>query len=140
MKTSPETNELMAALAKAQGAMKNPEKNKTATIPMKTGGVYSFTYADLPEIYDTNRAALSDNGLSHSFGTSVEEKFTLCSCRLAHSSGQWMESEMIRIISLSIHCPEEWASRQEQSVNFSSTDVPKECERPLSDSAARLVS
>ncbi len=96
MKTSANTNEIDGAMAKAQGEMKNPEKNKTATIPLKSGGAYSFDYADLPSTYDTNRIVLSKHGLSHAFGTSVMDGgAVLCTCRLAHSSGQWYLSEML---------------------------------------------
>jgi len=95
MKTSEQTNEIAAALAKAQGSMKNPEKNKTANIPMKNGGKYSYNYADLPNTFDTVRASLSGNGLSHTFATTIDHQGgdTVCTCRLSHSSGQWYESE-----------------------------------------------
>lgn len=95
MITSEATDKISEALAKAQGMMKNPEKNKTAKIPMKAGGTYSFDYADLPSTFDTNRKVLSENGLSHSFGTKIAERDIICSCRLSHSSGQWYESELI---------------------------------------------
>jgi hypothetical protein len=75
--------------------MRNPDKNKTATIPLKTGGKYSFNYADLPGTFDAVRSALSEEGLSHTFGTVVLEYGVLCACRLSHSSGQWYESELL---------------------------------------------
>lgn len=100
MKTSEQTNEIAAALAKAQGEMKNPEKNRTATIPIKEkdGGYrdrkYSFNYADLADVIDCTRLPLSKNGLSHSNGVRIlENGACILTCRLSHSSGQWYESE-----------------------------------------------
>lgn len=94
MKTSEQVNELFTALAKAQGEMKNPEKNKTATIPTKAGGSYSYNYADLPVTYDVAREALSKNGLSHFAATSMVDGCLVLQMRVAHSSGQWVESEV----------------------------------------------
>lgn len=95
MKTSEQVDKISEALAKAQGQMRNPEKNKTATIPMKAGGSYSYDYADLPSTFDCVRKQLSEAGIGHSFGTVVTGEYTLCSCRISHSSGQWFESEMV---------------------------------------------
>ena len=93
MKTSPETNEISAALAKAQGEMKNPEKTRTADYPTKTGGRVKFNYADLAACYDVAREALSKNGIAHVVTTGyVETNYTLF-CRLTHTSGQWYEAE-----------------------------------------------
>lgn len=93
MRTSDQINEISAALAKAQGQMKNPEKNKKATIPTKTGGGYSYDYADLPSTFDALRKPLSDNGIMHtSAPRHVDGQYVLFS-RLSHSSGQWIEAE-----------------------------------------------
>lgn len=94
MKTSLDTNAIATALAKAQSVMRNPEKNRTAVIPTKDGRKYTFSYADLPSTYDTNRKVLAENGLSHSFGTKCESDKTIAVCRLEHASGQWYESEL----------------------------------------------
>lgn len=94
MRTSTETNELSAALAAAQGQMKNPEKNRTATIPMKSGGVYSYDYADLPSTIDAVRKALAENGLSHTAAIDSDDGRTTVSVRIMHASGQWIESTL----------------------------------------------
>lgn len=95
MKTSEEINQLSEALAKAQGSFKNPDKNKTAIIKMKSGGSYSYKYADLPSILDATRKGLSDNGLSHLFAIRYEGQFCFLVGRLMHSSGQWVQSEYV---------------------------------------------
>jgi len=93
MRTSDQINELSAALAKAQGSMKNPEKNKRATIPTKTGGGYSYDYADLPSTFDTVRKQLSENGIMHTSAPRMVDGHYVLFSRLSHSSGQWIEAE-----------------------------------------------
>lgn len=92
MKTSEQIDKLCEALSKAQGMFTNPEKNKTATIPMKAGGVYSYNYADLPETLNVTRKALSECGLSHVCTVEFMEDGNFLIGRLMHSSGQWIES------------------------------------------------
>ena len=94
MRTSPEIAQISEALAKAQGELKNPEKNQTAKIPTKAGGSYSYNYADLPHTLDTIRAPLAKHGLSHSSGLESHAEGMILSVRLMHSSGQWLESDV----------------------------------------------
>jgi hypothetical protein len=98
MKTSEQINEIAAALSKAQGEIRNPEKNKTVEKKgtSKAGKPYdySFMYADLPSTYDKNREVLAKYNLCHIAATEVFEKYTLLSSRLIHSSGQWFESSL----------------------------------------------
>lgn len=93
MITSENVNELFAALSSAQREMKNPEKNRTATIPMKSGGKYSYKYADLPTTFDTIREALGKNGLAHTCATIFKGEHFVLEMRLGHTSGQWIQSE-----------------------------------------------
>lgn len=55
---------LFAALALAQGEFKPIERNKTVKVTMKSGGSYTFDYADLSEIIDKTRPALAKHGLA----------------------------------------------------------------------------
>lgn len=93
MRSSEQTNEISAALAAAQGAMKNPEKTRSADYPTKTGGRVKFNYADLASCYDVARESLAKNGLAHVCTTGYVEKNYTLFCRLTHTSGQWFESE-----------------------------------------------
>lgn len=95
MKTSEQTPQIAKALSAAQGEMKNPEKNRRATIPMKSGGKYEYNYADLPCTIDTARAALSKNGLGHTAAITLVEGHCILSVRLTHDSGEWYESEIV---------------------------------------------
>ncbi len=86
-------DKLGAALSKAQGKIRNPEKNKTVTITTKDGRKYTYPYADLPTCYDATRDALAENELSHVCVITHDERGSFLVMRLMHSSGQWIESE-----------------------------------------------
>lgn len=82
--------ELAKALATAQGAFKPVYKNRTAKIPMKAGGQYSYKYADLSDVMDAVKEALSANGLAIVQTTDGICLFTM----LVHSSGQWLQGRV----------------------------------------------
>jgi len=94
MKTSESTANLFAALAAAQGELKNPETNKTVKVRTRDGRDYSYEYATLPLTFDVTRAALSKHGISHSSATEIREGHIILTYRLSHKSGEWIQSEM----------------------------------------------
>lgn len=55
---------LASALVKFQSVVPVIPKNQTAKIPMKSGGSYSYNYADLADIWEAIRKPLKDNGLA----------------------------------------------------------------------------
>ena len=55
---------LAEALVKFQSEVPVIPKNQTATIPTKSGGSYSYNYADLSDIWEAIRTPLKDNGLA----------------------------------------------------------------------------
>ena len=78
---------LFAALAKAQGQMKNPERNRTVTVRSDKGS-YTFDYATLDNIIDTCRKALSDNGLALSQALERDDHgVNVLVTRVMHSAG-----------------------------------------------------
>ena len=83
---SNELNELGAALAKAQGELRNVGKDKTAK-----AGSYTYNYADIADGLDVVRPVLSKWGLCLIQTTSLEGGVILLHTRLLHSSGQWIE-------------------------------------------------
>lgn len=95
LRSSAALNELATALAKAQAVMRHPGKNKTAKVPMKTGGSYSYNYADLSDVIDAVRIPFAENGLSF-----IQTPFNSDSykvgivTRIMHSSGQWIEGTL----------------------------------------------
>lgn len=90
MLTSPDIAALAEALSKAQGEFKQPHRSKTATVPMKAGGQYSYKYSDLAELIDCTRPALTKYGLSMIQPVSVENHGVSIDCQLMHSSGQFI--------------------------------------------------
>lgn len=60
----PRTVALLGALAQAQGAFGQVVKNRSVTIRQKSGGSYTFEYADLAAIRDATQDALSKNGIA----------------------------------------------------------------------------
>jgi len=51
-------------LIKALAAIKNPERSGTAKVPTKSGGEYSYTYAQLPEILNAARDTFAKHNLA----------------------------------------------------------------------------
>lgn len=88
-------SELYAALAKFQGLVPAVEKNRRANIPTKSGGSYSYAYADLGDIWAAVRKPLTDNELTVvqllSGGENGKTKLTTI---VGHSSGQELRSTL----------------------------------------------
>ena len=82
------TNEIAAALAKAQGEFPEITFDSEVEVTMKSGGKYRFKYATLTNIIRATRPALSANGLA------LVQTFenTALTTRLIHSSGQQLTS------------------------------------------------
>lgn len=93
MNQSEHIDQLATALAVAQGQIRNPSKNKKVKVKTRTGGAYEFEYADLTAIIDAIKKPLADNNIAYVQHMNIDQegKFRLYT-RLAHSSGQWMES------------------------------------------------
>lgn len=92
MRTSESTAALFAALSAAQGELKNPAKNRTVKVRMKSGGEYTFDYATLDSILEDARPVLAKNGLALVQGLQAGEQLLLLT-RLGHKSGEWLEVE-----------------------------------------------
>lgn len=90
---SEQVGELAAALAKAQKAIKAPNKGRTAGYDTKGGQKVSYTYADLADVIAAYREPLSDNGLALVQSTRQEDGHLVLVTSLLHSSGQWVAGE-----------------------------------------------
>jgi len=94
MNTSPEIGELAAALALAQGAMRNAPKD--ATNPH-----FRSSYASLASILDTIREPLAANELAivqtPEIRPESDGRLIVMVTRLAHSSGQWIEGTVAAV-------------------------------------------
>lgn len=87
---SAEINEISEALSQFQGNVEQPKLEKEVKVTMKSGGKYSFKYADLSACVKSAAPALIANGLSVSQIISEGKLITL----LSHKSGQWIKSEL----------------------------------------------
>ena len=81
-----ETDKLAAALAKAQGEMKNAPLNKV-------NPHFKSKYADLAAIRDATVPTLSKHGLSIAQFTRIAEPGLLLVTRLSHAEGGFIEGE-----------------------------------------------
>jgi hypothetical protein len=96
MKTSESIAQIAAALAAAQGEMKNPDAHKIVQVQTRDGRNYSYRYAPLPDCFDINRAVLSKYGLSHFSATEeTADGRQRIALRLSHKSGEWIESSLL---------------------------------------------
>jgi hypothetical protein len=85
-------DKLAEALAKAQGQIKNPSKNRKVTVTTRTGGRYEFEYADLTAIIEAIKKPLSENNIGYLQDVElVDGKFRLVTT-LMHASGQFRSS------------------------------------------------
>lgn len=87
MKTSDHTNEIAAALAKAQGQMEAAHKDRENPF-------FKSVYATLASVWQSCRKALADNGLSVVQSAENDGDAILVVTRLMHSSGQFFEGEL----------------------------------------------
>lgn len=91
MKTSEQTSEIFAALAKAQAVMGSAKKDSANPF-------FKSKYADLAEVMDTARKPLGDNGLALLQEATNDTEHVLITTRVVHASGQWMEFGPLSII------------------------------------------
>lgn len=85
MNTSDNIDAIAAALAKAQGEIKNPHKSKD-------NPHFRSKYADIADGLEVARPVLSKHGLAIIQATEVrEDDFVIMRTRLVHTSGQFVE-------------------------------------------------
>lgn len=94
MKHSDSIKDISGALAKAQSEMGRVLRDKTAKVQTKTGGSYSFDYADLASVLDVVKPALTKHGIAVIQGVSTEAAAVIVETRLVHESGEWIESAL----------------------------------------------
>lgn len=91
-------NQLYAALAAAQGELKNPEKTKDGKVKgtSKTSGKdyeYGFKYADIGDVLEAALPVLSKHGLCVMQPTKIVDGAIILVTRIAHTAGAVIESE-----------------------------------------------
>ncbi len=88
------TANLAAALSGFQAEMPHVGKGKTAKVPMKAGGSYSYKYADLADITAAAMPVLTKHGLAFSCAPRQAEGTYELVGTLLHSSGERLEGAL----------------------------------------------
>jgi ERF superfamily len=87
---SPELDQLFAAFVKALGEVTEITKNHTAKVQMKTGGEYTYSYADLADTLEAIRPVLAANGLGLTQPVATRGDSVLVWTTILHVSGQYV--------------------------------------------------
>ena len=96
--TDPTAMGLMAAaLARAQLQFTNPKKKLEVKVRMKSGGEYSFMYADLAAVLDVIRKPLAENGIAIIQKVKQNGERVYLQTILMHSEGGWISTDPIEV-------------------------------------------
>lgn len=108
--SSEHIDQLLAALATAQGAFESVLKDSDAHIESKrTGTSYSYEYASLAEVIRATRPHLSANGLALMQIPLSGQRSVRVITFLGHKSGQWLRTELALEMPASLTDPQELA-------------------------------
>lgn len=92
MNSSPEINEVVAALATAQAEFPVIDRNRTVKVNTKGGGSYEFTYATLDHILAIVRPILGKHNLCIVQVLGRGDESLALETRVLHASGQWIST------------------------------------------------
>lgn len=99
LRSSDNLGELFEALAKAQGELSDPAKTKTAKVPMKAGGNYSYKYSDLADLLKIVRPVFAKHGLCLlQFPVNPHRGAVTIVTRIGHKSNQWIEGDLTLLV------------------------------------------
>lgn len=106
------TNPLYAALAKARAEFKPIPQTRVATVRMKSGGQYSYKYADLSDVFDAVNEALSANGLSVNQTPERSGSEWVVKTTITHESGEDLEGyyPILQRADEKMHPAQNWSS------------------------------
>jgi len=94
MRSSEQLDELADALSQAQAKFPMVPKLHKAEIPMKSGGKYSYDYADMGDTVEAVKPVIAEFGLSVVQTPGFHKGTDVLTTRLLHKSGQWIEDTM----------------------------------------------
>lgn len=97
---------LAAALAAFQAEMPRVHKGKTAKVPTKAGGSYSYDYADLADVTAAAMPLLTKHGLSFITRPEAGERGWQLTGVLLHSTGETIEGSL----PIDGNTPQAWGS------------------------------
>lgn len=84
--------EFAQAMAAFQRDCPSIKKTSTANIVTKSGGKFSYTYADLDEIASVVNPILAKYGLSYGFDSKLDKDLLTCICTVRHNNGHSVPS------------------------------------------------
>jgi len=87
--------EFSAAMAAFQSECPSIKKGSTGNIVTKSGGKYSYTYAELDDIARTINPIMAKHGLSYGWDSPVEGDKLTCICTVRHVAGHFVTSTFI---------------------------------------------
>lgn len=92
---SEQFNEVAGAFAKSQLAFTSPKKNRKVSVQTKSGGSYTFEYADLAAILEMARPILAKNGIAVTQNARIQRidtgaPYIVVDTMLLHESGQYI--------------------------------------------------
>jgi hypothetical protein len=98
MRTSEQIDQIVTALAAAQGEFPKIGKNKQASVKgvaKASGREYSigYNYADIADVISAIAPVLSKHGIAYIQPTVLTDNGMLVCTRIMHKSGQWIESD-----------------------------------------------
>jgi len=85
---------LAAALAAFQAEMPTVHKGNRAEVPTKSGGKYTYTYADLADVTRAAMPVLTSHGLAFSACPRLTERGYELAGKLLHTSGESLEGAL----------------------------------------------
>src|SRR6516164_2772020 len=95
IRTSESTGAIVTALVEAAKGFTNVGRDKQADIETRSGGTYTYRYADLASVVEVVRKPMLDNGLVliQMPSSRIEDGNVtqVLVTRLAHTSGEWIE-------------------------------------------------
>jgi len=94
MRASEQLDQLTTAMVAAQSEFPVIAKTHTAKVRMKSGGEYSYSYADLEDVVSASRPVLVKHGLSVRQFVDWDGSHDLLVTRVSHVSGQWEDAPM----------------------------------------------
>lgn len=90
----PDLDKLSAALVTFQGKVGPVAKTKTAKVQMKSGGSYTYDYADLADVIASTKEARAAAELAVVQMPVNSDRGITIITTILHSSGQWMRSSL----------------------------------------------
>lgn len=92
LKGSANWTEMVADLMAARAKFLPLLKDNTATVPMKSGGKYTYNYADLPSLLEQSLPVLREHGIHVIQAGDFDGSLFHLTTTLAHKNGAWLSN------------------------------------------------